>query len=127
MDSWALKERPKVVREGDGKEEALEEPVCGGLEFPKEASEGPVQQGFGKWGFSRLGCSFGRSRIKQGEQRCLPKSQGNMSSLESQGMPPTSKERVRKDDFQPSRHFSDTPAWNSNQLQGETRLLGIKA
>lgn len=30
-----------MVREGDGKEEALEEPVCGGLEFPKEASEVP--------------------------------------------------------------------------------------
>lgn len=42
-------------------------------------------------------------------------------------MPPSSKERVWKDDFRPSSHFSDTSAWNSYQLQGETRTLGINA
>lgn len=45
MDSWALKGRPKVVREGDGTEEALEEPVCGGLSFPKKPAKVQFSRG----------------------------------------------------------------------------------
>lgn len=49
---------------GDEKGEGLQDPVHGGLLFPRKSVEFQSQQGFEKQGFGCLGSSSGRSRIK---------------------------------------------------------------